>query len=325
MLWGFVLLGAVWAAHWGADQLAEPLKKLRSQWGLTEAAGAAFVALATASPEVGINASSAISGLKDIGLGNLLGSNIVSVPALVTVVYIASRVHSPRRSGPHLPPPALQVKPEALTVQALPYLAIVGLAALLTVPAPWRGLQPIDGWIMLAAYLAYVAQAILRYRREGEAVRWGKQELILAVLGVVVLAVGAYFTVIATENIVGELGLSQLIGGLFITSTMSILPEVFATWSVSKSGQVTAATTGVIADNAVTMTLAFFPLALVTLPVQDFLLFSVNLAFVAILGIVYAAEIYWGAQKNSFELWEVLVLDGIYVAYLAVIIWIYLG
>jgi cation:H+ antiporter len=331
ILWGFVLLGAVWAAHWGADQLAEPLKKLRSQWGLTEAAGASFVALATASPEVGINASSAISGLKDIGLGNLLGSNIVSVPALVTVAYIASRVHSAKRDratggdNRPQPPPALQVKPEALTVQALPYLAIVGLAALLTVPAPWRGLQPIDGWIMLAAYLVYVAQAILRYRREGEAVRWGKRELIVAVLGVVVLAVGAYSTVIATENIVGALGLSQLIGGLFITSTMSILPEIFATWSVSKSGQVTAATTGVIADNAVTMTLAFFPLALVTLPVQDFLLFSVNLAFVAILGIVYAAEIYWGAQKNSFELWEVLVLDGIYVAYLAVIIWIYLG
>jgi cation:H+ antiporter len=324
ILWGIVLLGAVWGAHWGADQLAEPLKKLRRQWGLTEAAGAAFVALATASPEVGINASSAISGLKDIGLGNLLGSNIVSVPALVTVAYIASRVHSPRSDRPQTPP-VLQVKPQALTVQALPYLGIVGLAALLTVPAPWRGLQPIDGWIMLAAYLVYTAQAILRYRQEGEAVRWGKQELIFAVLGVVVLAVGAYFTVIATENIVGELGLSQLIGGLFITSTMSILPEVFATWSVSKSGQVTAATTGVIADNAVTMTLAFFPLALVTVPVQDFLLFSVNLAFVAILGAVYAAEIYWGAKKNSFELWEVLVLDGIYVAYLAIIVWIYLG
>lgn len=58
---------------------------------------------------------------------------------------------------------------------------------------------------------------------------------------------------------------------------MSIAAEVFSTWSLAKSGQVTAAATGVIADNTVTMTLAFFPLALMTLPVENFLLYSVNL------------------------------------------------
>lgn len=107
---------------------------------------------------------------------------------------------------------------------------------------------------------------------------------------------------------------------MFITSTLSIVPEVFASWSVAKSGQVTAATTSVIADNIATMTLAFFPLALVTLPVQNFQLFIVNLAFVALLGAVYAAFIYWGKQKDSFELWEVLALDSVYLAYIAVMV-----
>ena len=51
----------------------------------------------------------------------------------------------------------LEIRPEALTLQALPYLAVIALAALLTIPKPWRGLQPIDGWIMLAAYVIYVA------------------------------------------------------------------------------------------------------------------------------------------------------------------------
>lgn len=27
--WVLVLLGAVWAAHWGAERMADPLKKLR--------------------------------------------------------------------------------------------------------------------------------------------------------------------------------------------------------------------------------------------------------------------------------------------------------
>lgn len=74
--WMLVLLAAVWAAHWGSDQVAEPLKKLRQQWRLTEAAGAAFVALATASPEVGTNTVSAIRRFSDIGLGNLPAFNL---------------------------------------------------------------------------------------------------------------------------------------------------------------------------------------------------------------------------------------------------------
>jgi cation:H+ antiporter len=335
--WTLVLILAVSAAHWGSDKIAEPLQKLRSQWGLTEAAGAAFVALATASPEVGINTTSALRGLSDIGLGNLLGSNIISVPAMVTVAYIACRTRgNSSPSAPDLaentsgenedlqrrdrPCKVLRVKPEALTVQALPYLAIIALATLLTVPKPWRGLQPIDGWIMLFVYFVYLGQAIFRQRSESQSVQWTTREILIAIMGILALIFGAYFTVTATEQIVSILKISELLGGLFITSTMSIAPEVFATWSVARSGQVTAATTNVIADNTVTMTLAFFPLALVTLPIQDFELFAVNLTFVALLAGAYAAFIRWETRESGFNLWEVLALNGIYLIYLGVMI-----
>ena len=316
ILWSLVLIASVCAAHWGSDQLAEPLEKLRRQWGLSEAAGAAFVALATASPEVGTNTAAALRGLSDIGLGNLLGSNIISVPAIVLMSYLASRNVGDNNY--------IEVKIEALNVQAIPYILIIILAAILTVPAPWRGLQPIDGWVMLAAYFIYLAQAILRERQSGKKVRWQKGEILVAIAGALGLAIAAYFIVTATERLVSLLGISQIIGGLFITSTLSIAPEVFATWSVAKSGQVTAATTSVIADNTATMTLALFPLALVGLQIQDFHLFTVNLLFVALLGIVYAAFIRWGKQKNSFELWEVLSLIVIYLIYLAIIIFVIL-
>ena len=324
--WVAMLLASVYAAHWGADKIAEPLQKLRQQWGLSEAAGAAFVAFATASPEIGTNTTSAIRGFSDIGLGNLLGSNIISVPAIVTVAYIASwwRNRKSRNNNNSnnnsTSPKALKVKSEALYVQAIPYLLIVALAALLTLPKPWRGLQPIDAWIMLVAYVIYLGNAILRQRKQGDEVEWNRKEVITAAIGVILLIFGAYFTVTATEKIVSNLGISRVIGGLFITATLSIVPEVFATWSVAGSGQLTAATTSVIADNTATMTLAFFPLALVTLPVENLLLYSVNLAFVAILGIIYAAFLYWGKPNYSFSLKEVLILNGVYVIYLGVMV-----
>ena len=277
--------------------------------------GLLLSALATASPEVGTNTAAALRGLSDIGLGNLLGSNIISVPAIVLVSYLASR---------NVGDNCIEVKTEALNVQAIPYILIIILAAILTVPAPWRGLQPIDGWIMLAAYFIYLAQAILRKRQSGKEVRWQKGEILVALAGALGLAIAAYFIVTATERLVSLLGISQIIGGLFITSTLSIAPEIFTTWTVAKSGQVTAATTSVIADNTATMTLALFPLALVGLQIQDFRLFTVNLIFVALLAIVYAAFIRWGEQKNSFELWEVLSLIVIYLIYLAIMIFVIL-
>lgn len=330
--WVLLLLASVYAAHWGADKIAEPLQKLREQWGFSEAAGAAFVAFATASPEIGTNATSAIRGFSDIGLGNLLGSNIISVPVIVTVAYIASlwrnrrkssnRNHNPKnnsnQNSTSLKP--LKVKSEALYVQAIPYLIIIAIAALITLPKPWRGLQPIDAWIMLAAYVIYLGNAILRHRKQRQEVEWNRKEIITAVIGIILLIIGAYFTVTATEKIVSNLGIPQVIGGLFITATLSIVPEVFATWSVASSGQLTAATTSVIADNTATMTLAFFPLALVSLPVDNILLYSVNLAFVAILGIFYAAFLYLGKPNYSFSFKEVLMLNGIYVIYLAVMV-----
>lgn len=324
--WVLLLLTSVYAAHWGADKIAEPLQKLRQQWGLSEAAGAAFVAFATASPEIGTNTTSAIRGFSDIGLGNLLGSNIISVPAIVTVAYIASRrrnrgkYRNKSNNNNSTSSKALKVKSEALYVQAIPYLLIVALAALLTLPKAWRGLQPIDAWIMLAAYVIYLGNAILRKRQQSERVEWNRKEIVTAVIGIILLIFGAYFTVTATEKIVSNLGISRIIGGLFITATLSIVPEVFATWSVASSGQLTAATTSVIADNTATMTLAFFPLALVTLPVENLLLYSVNLAFVALLGLMYAAFLYLGKPNYSFSLKEVLILNGVYVVYLAVMV-----
>lgn len=328
-VWVLVLLAAVWAAHWGAERLSKPLKKLRRQWGLTEVAGAAFVGLAAASPEIGINASSAIRSVGDIGLGASLGSNILAIPLVVTVAYVASRK---RRLGggdekgesedehqQHREQRLLRVKRDAVTVQAIPYLVIIAAFAVLVLPAQWRGLQPLDGWILLGLYLVYLAQAVLRGRKEGEDEQWTKKEIALAVAGVGALAVGAYFTVRSTENIVSAIGISKIVGGLFITAPMAALPELFAVWSVTRSGQVTSATTSVIGDHAVTMTVAFLPLALVGLSISNFTLLWVNLCFVAAVPAIYALFIHWRRREHGFQLWQVIALDAVYVGYVLVV------
>ena len=90
-VWAAVLLAAVWAAHWGAERLSAPLKKLRKQWGFSVAAGGAFLGLAAASPEIGINVTSAARGVSDIGIGAMLGSTVLAIPVMVITAYLATR------------------------------------------------------------------------------------------------------------------------------------------------------------------------------------------------------------------------------------------
>ena len=66
------------------------------------------------------------------------------------------------------------------------------------------------------------------------------------------------------------------------------------------------------------MTLAFFPLAVVSLPVEDLKIYTINLAFISLLGLAYAAFIYWGRPKNSFSFLEIIGLNSIYLIYLVV-------
>jgi cation:H+ antiporter len=325
-LWAGVLIIAAWAAHWGADKLLLPLKLLRKQWGLTASAGAAFLAIVTASPEVAINITSAARGVSDIGLGNLLGSNIISIPLITTIAYLASRrqFKNYQQHQKHLEENILALNKRSVVVLSLPYLGIIALVALLTLPEGWRGLQPVDGWIMLGAYAAFLAHAIIRGRKEGEKVSWDKKDIVLSVAGAAAIAVGAFFIVKATENIVSALGISQIIGGLFITGTMVTLPEIFKTWSVVKGGEVTAGTTSVIADNAITMSVAFFPLALVNTPVEDFQLYWVNLAFVGLMPLLYSIFVHQSKSQHGFSKWQILVFDAAYILYILTMLFVVL-
>ena len=323
-VWIPALIAALWAAHWGAGRLGAPLKKLRRQWGVSASAGGAFIRLAAASPEIGINATSAFRGVTDIGLGVMLGANVIAIPFMVITGYVATRKtdlgEDHRNHEAHVEDRQLKVDEQALWVLALPYIGIVALAAMLTLPPGWRGLDPVDGWIMLGAYAAFLLQAVIRGRGQGEAVEWSEKEVLLALGGVTAIAAGTYFAVRATEEITSGIGLSALLGGLFITAPVAAMPEVFATWSVARGGQVTSALTSVLGDHAVTMTVAFLPLALVTVPVEDFRLVGTIWAFAALVAVLYAVFVRWGGAEAGFQRWQVAILGSVLVVYPCVVV-----
>lgn len=319
-VWVVGLVLAAFATRWGAEQLAAPLKAVRQRYGFTGAAGGPLVALGSASPDVGINVVSAATGAGSIGLGSMLGSTVVSIPITVAVGYAAFRKNratsdkKPAEQGE-----GLRIEKGAVLIDALPYLAVVALFAVLILPPAWRGLQPIDGLIAVVAYVIYLGQALFRGRGgERGQVSWSGKQTLLTLGGVAALAVGSYVLVTGTQQIGSALGLAPLVSGLFITAFMTTLPQVFTTWSVVRSGQVTSGITSVFADHTMTFTLAVLPLAIVTVPVQNYPVVLTVMAFVALMPVLFAVLSYRRERHDSygFILRDVVMLGGALIAYL---------
>lgn len=337
-LWIPGLVVAAFVARWGAEQLSAPLKAVRLRYGFTGAAGGPLVALGSASPDVGINTVSAITGAASIGLGSMLGSTVVSIPITVAVAYAAVRRNrsdsgdgegdgegdapAEARAG------ELRVERQSVSIDALPYLAIVALFALLVLPPPWRGLQLIDGVIAASAYLVFLGQALYRGRggERGQA-QWSTKKTLLAVAGVVALALGAYALVTGTRQLGNAVGLSPIVSGLFITAFMTSLPQVFTTWSVVRSGQVTSGVTSVFADHAMTFTLAALPLGIVGVAINDYALVAVVMAFVALMPVLFIVLTLRRDRGDlqAMRMTDVLVFAGAVALYLAAAVLVLVG
>lgn len=329
-LWGFALVAAAFAAHWGAEQLSEPLKAVRQRYGIAPAAGGVLVALASASSDVAVNTVSAVKGVGQIGLGNLLGSNVVSIPLVVIAAYFATRRRKLGGGGQdqkdgggsahrrHVDQGLMRIERGSVTVVALPYLGMVALFALLTAIPAWRGLQPVDGFILLGAYLVFLVQAVVRGRSDGQKVQWSTKKTLLAVGGLAALTVGAVVIVTATQRIAGVFGIPPLVAGLFLTATMTALPAAFTTWAVTRSGQVTSGVSSPFGDNTVALTLGALPLAVVGLEVQDYPVYLTVLVFVALMPAVYALLVHRGRDgEHGLGGKQVAVLVAVLAAYAA--------
>ncbi len=311
-----LLLAGIGGMQWGAARIADVLAQARRGWGLAATAGGAMVGVATALPEISLNVTSVALGWPDIGLGAALGSNLPAIPLVFAVAYASMRWHGSGTGVGTDAQPALAVEAVAVWRLALPYLGSVALVAALTLPAPWEGLQPIDGMILLAVWAAYLAQAMLRGRGPGQAGGPDRRRLAGAALGAAAIAAGAVVAVLGAQPINRALGVSDFAGGLFIVGGLCALPESFSAWRLARSGKATTALSAVLGDGATSISLAFVPLCLAGASVGDKPTYALNLGFVALFVAAYAMLSHRSFGGRRFTGAQVAAMAALYVAWL---------
>lgn len=299
--------------QWGAARVCALLEVSCTRWGLPATAGGALMGLATASPEISVNLASVGFGWPDLGLGAALGSNVPALPLIFVLSYVSTRF-AERRDAQTQPvaantasteePPPPRVQPQAVEVQVIPYLLVVCLLAAITLPPAWAGLQPIDALILVVAFGVYFLRAISRKRTDagrsvstaaapsgaapgGSGPGGGRGGVTRALIGVPAIALGSLASVIGARHIDQALGISDLVGGLFIIGLLCALPESFAAWTLAREGKTTTAVSTATADGIVSLTLALVPPALVGSAVGNLTIYLVNLVFLAAVLVTY--------------------------------------
>ena len=315
-LFSLVLLFATISMYVGAEWFVDVLALLRVRWGISAAFAGTVIAVASTSPEIIMNITSASRDVGDIGLGNVLGSNILNIPILVLVAYIASKKYYKC---------ALPVERETVVFHALPYLAFIGLLGFITLgPEPLYGFQLYDAGILLAAYVVYTLGALLKGKSKGSKVKIPTKKAAKGAIGFSILAVGAYLAIISSEQLAEQLFEGKeyglLVTGLFIAAIASSLPEALASWHAVKSKESVAAVTSVIDDNIISITLAMIPLTFVISAITHPELYVISLFFVLLTAVEYTIFAYTGYH---FTFSEVVTLFITYLLYIAIVVFMF--
>lgn len=329
LVWSVTVVAGIAAMQWGASRASAGLSAYSGRVGLGGVVGGALLGIATAAPEISVNVTSVALGWPDLGLGAALGSNVPALPLVFLISWLAVRSASGFRlsAAPNSSRASIRGSPgdqsvptvgaAAVEIQAVPYLLVVLLLALLTLPPPWAGLQPIDGVLLLAAWGAYLARA-LSQRRERPRPDASQVPIGRALVGVPAIALGALASVVSARHLADAFGASDLVAGLFVIGLLCAMPESFAAWSLARQNKTTTAVSTAMADGIVSLTIALVPPALAGAEVGDVPLYFANLAFLVIVLLAYIGLDHF-RRGQELGLARVALFSGGYLVYLGIV------
>ncbi|MDR9373986.1 MAG: calcium/sodium antiporter [Schleiferiaceae bacterium] len=140
----FFLLGGMAGLHFGSDFLVTGAVGLARTWGISERIiGITMVSIGTSLPELAASISAIIKKRQDISLGNLVGSNIFNILAVLGITSLIQDLTAQSPALLRFDFPWLL----GITLLLYPLIAIFGRGQL----SRWQG------GLMLGAYLLYMA------------------------------------------------------------------------------------------------------------------------------------------------------------------------
>lgn len=268
---GWCVLGLVLLAL-GGDSIVKGAAGLGRRFGLAPfAVGLLLVAVATSLPELWVNGLAIASGQQSLALGNAVGSNVVNIGLTLAAAAIAAPLLVRWRAlAPLL----------AVLVAGTVGVMVLGLDGLLS---------RVDGAVLVLAFVAVVAYALVRSKRESGELQASIADFTFTQdglgLNLVRVLIGAALLTLGSGLIVGglpfsllgldlsdsraamigaALGMTPLLTGLLPLAIATALPEAAAAVAAARRGQGDIVAGHVIGSSLVNLLLVVGGIALVS-------------------------------------------------------------
>jgi cation:H+ antiporter len=292
LLVGFVMLIK------GADVFVDGSSNIAKRFGIPSIiVGLTIVAMGTSAPEFSVSVQSALAGMDDISIGNVVGSNLFNLLVVLGVSSIIGK----------------------LKITDYKNVIMMLLSSLILLLFSFNGqLTRSEGIVLLLIFAGYIFNLVLKAIKdnnkteENENVKPLFTTIISCIIGLIAIVWGGDLVVESASAIAQQLGMSQNLIGLTIVAIGTSLPELVTSVVATKKGELDIATGNVIGSNIFNLLLiigasvAINPMVVSTVAIID-IMFTVA---VVILFIILTGK------NESLDKVKGIPLILIYVAYI---------
>lgn len=287
---------------WGADRLTAGAVGIAERMRISQIViGLTVVAMGTSAPELFVSIMSAVAGTPDLGVGNVVGSNIFNTLLIVGITAIVSPMTIGRKT----------------VRRDLPICVVAGCALAATC-LDWHTSR-LEAALLFAAFVAYMAYTVREGRKDAKAAEPDTQAkpmktwkaIIFVAIGFGCLIGGGHIFVTGATGIALALGVSEAVIGLTIVAGGTSLPELATCIVAARKGNSEIAIGNVIGSNIFNIFMIIGTTGLIS-PMTIGGVTLIDIGVMALSGFVLWTFCY---TKYTVERWEGAVLTAAYVAY----------
>lgn len=308
---------------WGANALIDGASAIAKKWGVSDLIiGLTIVAFGTSAPELSISIISAINGSAGLAIGNVVGSNIFNVLAIIGITAIFQPIKIERN---------IMTNDIPLVVLSALVVLVMGNAPLLD-GSPIAEITRSDGIILLLFFAIFCRYTFSQIKtvpgvepdtpshdkssRESGMKAWKASLMILLGLGALIF--GGDRFVAGASGIASGLGVSEAVIGLTIVAAGTSLPELATSIAAALKGKTAIALGNVIGSNIYNIFLVLGCSATIRpLPFGDI----TNLDLLTLAGGCLLFWVFgWFFRERTITRIEGAILTLAYIAYIIVLL-----
>lgn len=237
-----IFVVAMGALIYGANFVIKESERIALHFNISHfVVGASLVAFGTSLPEMAASMMASYQGKSDMAVANVVGSNLLNITLVLSLVFFLAKKLSPERN-----------------LFALDSAWILAPVAIFLMMIFDSEISRFDGVLLVSMMVAYLIFLLSGAKEEleveidesleKEAFRWGRSVALLGV-GFILTIGGANFVVESGSNIARLFGVSEWIIGLFLIALGTSLPELVVSIVAVRKGNADMSIGNIIGSN----------------------------------------------------------------------------